>query len=365
RGGGTLVPPGGAVLHGRGFWANTLAREARPGSQVTVRVRLRDLPADVADAVGGGPLLVRNGRPVLRPDEAFTSSHLTSRHPRTAVGQLANGRVLLVVADGRSSRSAGLTHSQLAHEMARLGAVTAMGLDGGGSSTMAFDGRVLNRPSDGSVRAVASGLFVVYYGVYAPRPRRTAISPNGDGVADSQVLTAKVVRRSSVDVRLVRPNGTTAWRFTGVVRPQRLTRKVGAPGMAEGSWRWVAEATDVQSGRESRMARAFVVNRTLGHLRLSKERMRVVTGRGGRLGFSATLTRPARLDVTVRSSSGRVVRRLFRGERGRGTHAWRWQGRNAARSVVPSGTYTVRISAANALGTVALADTVRVTRVSG
>ena len=365
RGGGMTAPRGGAVLHARGISARTLAREARPGRQVTVRVRLRDLPADVADAIGGGPVLVRNGRPVLRPDEAFAPSHLVPRHPRTAVGQRADRRLMFLVAEGRSSRSAGLTHSQLAREMVRLGAVTAMGLDGGGSSTMAFEGRVLNRPSDGALRPVANGLFVFYYGVYAPRPRRAVISPNGDGVADSQVLTARLVRRSSIDLRLVRPNGSVAWRFRGVVTPQRLSRKVGMRGMAEGRWRWVAEATEVQNGRESRTARAFIVNRTLGHLRLSKALMRVVTGRGGRLGVSAVLTRKSSVEVAVRSSSGRVVRVLFRGELGRGRHTWRWGGRNAARNVVPSGTYTIVVSARNALGTVALADTVRVARVSG
>ena len=53
--------------------------------------------------------------------------------------------------------------------MVRLGAVTASALDAGGSTTMAFDGKVLNRPSDpGGERAVADGLFVFYYGVQAP-----------------------------------------------------------------------------------------------------------------------------------------------------------------------------------------------------
>jgi len=362
RGGGSVVPRGAAILHARGFWARILAREARPGTQVTVRVQLRDLPADVADAIGGGPVLVRNGQAVLRPDESFAPSHMNVRHPRTAVGQRADGRLIFLVAEGRSSRSAGLTHAQLARQMVRLGAVTAVGMDGGGSSTMAFEGRVLNRPSEGALRPVANGLFFYYYGIFAPRPRRAVISPNGDRVADSQVLTARVVRRSSVDLRLVRPNGTIAWRFRDVVAPQRLSRRVGTRGMAEGTWRWVVEATRVQNGRESRMARAFIVNRTLGHLRLSKERMRVVSGKGGRLAIAVNVTRRANVNVSVRSASGRVIRVLQRGEIGRGGHAWRWAGRNALRKVVPSGTYTVRVTARNTLGTVALAKAVRVVR---
>ena len=365
RGGGTAIPPGGAVMQARGFWRSIMAAEARPGVRVTVRLRIDGVPDDVADLVGGGPVLVRNGNPVQSPDEAFTADHLLRKHPRTAVGQLADGRLLLVVVEGRRSGSVGLTHRELAEEMDRLGAVTAMGFDGGGSSTMAFNGRVLNQPSDGRLRAVASGLFVFYYGIYAPRLPRAVITPNRDGVSDSTVAAAKIVRPSSVVLTLQRPDGTVAWRYRGDRNRGVVRRAVGAPGMAEGRWRWVAEATETFSGRVSRMQRSFVVNRTLGHLRLSKARMRVVTGKGGTLRFTAGVTRRSTLTVSVRSSSGRVVRVLFRGTVGRGRHAWRWGGRNASRKVVPSGTYTVRVAASNALGTVALADAVRVVRVAG
>jgi hypothetical protein len=249
--------------------------------------------------------------------------------------------------------------------MERLGAVTAIGFDGGGSSTMAFNGRVLNRPSDGRPRAVASALFVFYYGIYAPSLPRAVVTPNRDGVGDTTVASAKLVRRSSVVVSLVRPNGTLAWRYRGVRDPGVVRRVVGVPGMTEGRWRWVAEATESYSGRVSRMTRTFVVNRTLGHLRLSKERMRVVAGKGGSLRASVGVTRRARVNVSVRTTSGRVVRVLFRGTIGSGRHSWRWGGRNASRKVVPSGTYTVRVVGRNGLGTVALADGVRVVRVAG
>jgi hypothetical protein len=364
RNGGTRIPPGGAILQARGFWRKTMLREAPPGTEVTVRLRMRDLPDDSADAIGGGPVLVRNGTPVRQADELFTLSQLVPRHPRTAVGQLANGRIILVVADGRSRRSLGLTNWDMARTMANFGAVTAMGFDGGGSTTLSFDGRVLNRPSDGAARAVADGLMVQYYGIYAPRLPRSLLTPNRDGVSDTMVASARIMRRSTVNLSLLRPNGTVAWRLTGVRDRGIARRVVGVPGMTEGTWRWVAQATETQSGRVSRMQRRFVVNRTLGHLRLSKALMRVVTGRGGTLRFSAGLTRRSSVEVSVRSSSGRLVRVLHRGSLGRGRHAWRWGGRNASRNVVPSGTYSVRVVARNGLGTVALADALRVVRVS-
>src|SRR5829696_1124093 len=126
-GGGATIPAGGAVLQAYGRdWIRPLVRRAQPGRTVALRVGLKNWWEDVADAVGGGPLLVENGQPVLSAGEDFTDSQLFGRHPRTAVGQLADGRIIFVTVDGRSWFSIGLRISELAKEMARLGAVTAM-----------------------------------------------------------------------------------------------------------------------------------------------------------------------------------------------------------------------------------------------
>jgi Phosphodiester glycosidase len=361
RGGGTAVPPGGAVLQARSSWRPILIAEAPRGTSVTVQLQMTGFPADAPDGIGGGPLLVRDGLPVREAGEWFSFDQLVSRHPRTAVGQLGNGRMLFVVVEGRSRYSRGLTNWQLAQTMAGLGAQTAMGLDGGGSSTLAVEGRVLNRPSDGVPRRVAEGLFVHYYGIYAPPRSRGVITPNGDGVGDRTRVSAKVVRPSLVDLRLVRPNGSIAWRLRKEVGRGTITRTVGAPRMRNGPWRWVVRATDSRTGHSSKMSRRFAVNKTLGFLRLSKERMRVVAGRGGRLRVSARLTRRARLAVTVRSSG--VVRRvLYSGTAAPGAHSWLWNGRGARGKVVAGGVYTIGVRATNELGTVQLQRNVRVVR---
>ena len=360
--GGTLIPAGGAVLQARGVSRNTLRAEALPGRVLTLHFSIPDLWPDVADAIGGGPVLVQNGRAVLKAGEEFTRAQLAPRHPRTAVGQLANGRVILVAVDGRSGASRGLRNWELALEMVRLGAVTAMGLDAGGSTTLAFDGRVLNRPSDGAERSVADGLFVFFYGAYAPKPRLPVFSPNGDGVADVQRVSVKVVRRSQVNVRLLRPDGSLGWQRAGWMNPQRLALRLSARGMQNGRWRWLVESVDPE-GRQSQMARSFVVNKTLGHLRLSKQRMRVAPRIGGRLGVSVVLTRASRFRVTVRRAGGAVVRRLrWRSLQPRGRIFMRWDGRNANRLVVQGGTYVIRAEARNALGTVSLRRGVTVIR---
>lgn len=115
---------------------------------------------DLEQAVGGGPWLVTEG-------EIIDNSSDTARHPRTAVGITADGDILLVVADGRTTASAGFTYDELAEYMLSLGAVEALNLDGGGSSasvvknseTYAFE--VMNYPSDGTERPVGDTLLVI------------------------------------------------------------------------------------------------------------------------------------------------------------------------------------------------------------
>lgn len=360
RGGRTAIPPGGAVLQARGNIRGSLLTEATLGTAMTVRLRIAHFPEGALDAIGGGPVLVRNGRPVRQADEYFTLDQITKRHPRTAVGQLADGGFLFVVADGRSASSAGLTAWAMARTMANLGAVGAMGFDGGGSSTISFDGSVLNTPSDGRPRAVANGLFLFYYGIYAPALGTAVLSPNGDGVGESKVLSAKVVRRAAVRLRLVRPDGSEAWSREEVVGPGWISRRVSDPAMPDGLWRWVAEATETATGETSRMTRTFRVNRTLGHLRLSRAFLHVRPPAGGRLSISFRLAHRARLDLGVLGLDGRPRRTLFKGELDPGTKRWRWNGRTDSGRVIPPGTYVVRVSARNEFGQVALRAPVRV-----
>jgi exopolysaccharide biosynthesis protein len=69
--------------------------------------------------------------------------------PRTAIGQTADGAVLLVVTDGRRIGSFGATYHDIQMLLYSNGAVNAIGLDGGSSSTMVWEGKVVNIPSDG------------------------------------------------------------------------------------------------------------------------------------------------------------------------------------------------------------------------
>jgi hypothetical protein len=364
RGSGHAIPPGGAVLQARRTSRAILNAQAVPGGGITFRIGLTTWWEGVRTAIGGGPVLVRAGVPVYRPDEWFSTYQLSPRHPRTGVGQLADGRIVLLAADGRSRASSGLTNRQLANQMVHYGAVEAMAFDAGGSTEMAFNGRVLNRPSDGQERPLADSLQLTYIGAYARRPRWPTFSPNGDRRADVQRLYAKFVRRSTVNIKLVNPNGAVRWQYNAVRSPGTVTRIMANPDLMEGTWQWIVSSVDGR-GRLSGMERQFRVNNTLGFLSLSKSVMRVRRGVGGHLRIGFQLARTADVKVLISRLSGRLVRTLTTQAGLRpGGYAVIWDGRNRNGSVVRSRTFVATVRATNRLGRVALAKRFVVRRVA-
>lgn len=104
----------------------------------------------------GGEILVAEGQEV---DRAMNSN------PRTAIGMIAPLHYLFLVSDGRTDDSEGLTLYQLAELMKSLGCTEAYNLDGGGSATMWFNGKIVNIPTDGSKiyeRAVSDIVYIGY-----------------------------------------------------------------------------------------------------------------------------------------------------------------------------------------------------------
>ena len=288
NGGGTPIPRDGAVLVARGSAASRLVAEAAVGQELLVRLVLRPNWAAVVDAIGGGPVIVRNGQPVYNAVEEFSSSQIFARDPRTGVGQLANGRLVFVAVDGRQrGYSVGVTNFELAQLLVRLGAVTATALDSGGSTTMAFNGKLLNQPSDpGGVRAVGDALTLFYYGVVAPPATSPVLSPNGDGVAEIQALSYKIVRPSTVTSSLVGPNGVTRLTETQLRDPGSYRFGWTGAGEPEGRWRWVVNAVDDQ-GQQWNPTRTFYLNNTLGYLSVKPRRVVQSATAAGRCGFAS------------------------------------------------------------------------------
>ena len=310
------IPPGGAVLLGHGSAGATLTAEAVPGETLTVRLELLPGWAALVSAVGGGPQIVRDGAPVFRAGEKFTSNQLGQRAPRSAVGQRADGRIVLVAVDGRQpGYSVGLTNFELAQALVRLGAVTGMALDGGGSTTMAFDGKLLSRPSGPRERPIASALMFLYTGIFVAHPQ-PLVSPDQDGVDDTP--DALVPCHAPVDgdrhAHRARRHGRV--HGDGPARPGRLPGRVPGPRRPtppplqrphEGRWTLKAQASD-DLGRTTTMTRTFVVEH---HARLraapSANVLRLPP-KGAELRILWKLARQARVGVTIETPGGTVVR---------------------------------------------------------
>ncbi len=163
--GNSTIPPGGYVLSGHGRGRAALLEAFRPGDRVALRARL--MPGDdprweqVRHVIGGGPRLLADGQYV--GGEGFRASLADRRHPRTAIGRLADGRIVLVVVGGRQPyHSLGMSLVELALMLRQWGVTDALNLDGGGSTTLVIRGVVTNLPSDeGGERPVSDVILVL------------------------------------------------------------------------------------------------------------------------------------------------------------------------------------------------------------
>ncbi|WP_364399631.1 phosphodiester glycosidase family protein [Pseudarthrobacter sp. LMD1-1-1.1] len=161
---GSAVPAGGQTLQAIGSDVDKLAAMAVPGKKLKVDTDLLTengktlTTTPTTDVVNGGPTLVRNGQldvtakrdGMVRTNDSnsFFYGWVHKRNPRTFAGVDAQGRTLLVTADGRQTTSLGLSLNEEADVAKSLGMVNAMNLDGGGSTTMVEGGQVMNSPSD-------------------------------------------------------------------------------------------------------------------------------------------------------------------------------------------------------------------------
>lgn len=151
------IPSDGYVLSAGGKVGQRLAR-ARIGAPISVTLTsVPDWP-ELRHAIGAGPQLVKEGRREVSVEAELFRADVRRVCSRTAVGIAEDGNVILVGAE--ATIAGGLSLSELASVMWKLGCREAMALDGGGSTTVFGDGRVLNDPSDGWERAVSNALLV-------------------------------------------------------------------------------------------------------------------------------------------------------------------------------------------------------------
>ena len=135
------IPQNGYVISGPKKLLQPLLKDK------DVKLTIKTIPEwkNVKHIISGGPYLVKNGE-VFVDMTAQKLASIGGRNPRTAVGYTSDNNLIFVTADGREGRSIGMTLMELARFMQSLGCIGAINLDGGGSTVMYVDGKVVNKP---------------------------------------------------------------------------------------------------------------------------------------------------------------------------------------------------------------------------
>jgi hypothetical protein len=348
--GPTHIPAGGAVLVARGAQSTSqLKAEAPIGQQVQTLLSLSPDWSSLPSAIGGGPRLVQAGKPIFHANESFDAGRLNSRQPRGAIGQLADGRIVLVGIEGTNpAYSIGMSNYELAVELSRLGATTAYGLGSGSSAGIAFNGNLLTQPSAGSEAKISDALILSYTGVYAAPPSTAVLSPNGDGAGDVERLSYRLARPSTVSATLAGPSGTQITLANGPQSPglHTFTWSGGNGGSPapEGEWTFTVSATDDRNIKTTAQ-RTFSLDETLSSLAVRTGRRPTATFR---------LTRPADVLVQIERRNGVAVATLLKAQRASGPQNVKWKGRIGKRQAA-RGRYKVVVEATSSVGTSSLA----------
>ena len=136
------IPKDGYVIVGPQKNLNKIA----DAGKFKLNIKLNPEWRDVNHIISGGPYLVKNGD-IYVDMTAQKLGSVGGRNPRTAIGYTNDNHLIMLTADGREGASIGLTLMELANLMKELGCVNAMNLDGGGSTVMYVNGKVVNKPA--------------------------------------------------------------------------------------------------------------------------------------------------------------------------------------------------------------------------
>jgi hypothetical protein len=169
--GSSEIPRDGYVVSAVGKSREWIKSNLRKGSKINFSWRLTSTTPDerpdwtrAHSMLGGGPQLIKAGKVDITDKQEKTSpTFRTDRHPRTAIAKLASGQLLLITVDGRQPGvSAGMSLNMLADLLLEFGAVDAINLDGGGSTTMVVRNKLVNRPSDQTGERPVSDAILVF-----------------------------------------------------------------------------------------------------------------------------------------------------------------------------------------------------------
>jgi exopolysaccharide biosynthesis protein len=168
--GSSMIPDDGFVISATGTAREWVRHNLRVRQPVRLSLKLLPVETDQRDQwksatsiVGGRPQLIRNGRVEITSEaEKILPAFVNDLHPRTAIAKLKSGQVLLVTVDGRQTASIGMSLTMLADLLIEFGAVEAINLDGGGSTTMVIRNKLVNKPSDATGERPVSDAILIY-----------------------------------------------------------------------------------------------------------------------------------------------------------------------------------------------------------
>lgn len=214
-------------------------------------------------AVGGSPMLLRDGEVRISDQEEMIDVNNLQRRPRTAIGFTGSGWVILLAVEGDNAPGApGLSLPELARLMQSLGGVGAINLDGGGSTSVSVAGRPLLQPSDGSERPVISALLW-------RDPARTGAPVTAPRV-ESSPLSVSVAAGAPVTLPALVTGGEMTWQW---LREGKALVGATDPALT------FARVMPEQAGEYT-----LVATNARGSIMTAPAMLRVVAGSTGRLG---------------------------------------------------------------------------------
>jgi len=140
------------VLSANNKYAHYLEREITPGDTLKIILNMNPNYPNIYSLIGGWPRLVNNGINLMSTNDSLEGSlprFSNNRHPRTGIGfSKDSSTVYFITVDGRQESSRGMTLVEFADLMIEEGIYQGLNLDGGGSTTMVVNNKIVNNPSD-------------------------------------------------------------------------------------------------------------------------------------------------------------------------------------------------------------------------
>ena len=153
--GSTSIPENGYVISG----PKSMLEPFFLTKNVELEIKMTPEWEYVNHIISGGPYLVKDGE-IFIDVTAQKLNAITGKNPRTAIGYTSENELIMVTVDGREANSVGMTLGELARMMKSFGCINAMNLDGGGSSVMYINGKIVNNPAQKGGIAISNALTI-------------------------------------------------------------------------------------------------------------------------------------------------------------------------------------------------------------